>query len=184
MRKENSTATLRCLSLNLLSAIVPLSLVTLAIHMAPWFNFYKNALSDLGHVLKSEVAPVFNLGLSSGGFLIGVYAVACVNRIGRLLTMVLLLVGYSLILVGVFDESYGFFHFTASVAFFLSLGLFLAVYILARRTLWPLISLAIGAVAWTLHLVWKVPKGAAIPELISVMVVLPFYLSLSMRGGR
>lgn len=184
MRKGDHVILLRCVGLNLVSTIVPLSLVILAIYLAPWFNFYRNALSDLGHVLRSNVAPVFNLGLSLGGFLIGIYAVACVSRTDRSIAVVLLLAGYSLILVGVFDESYGFLHPVVSVAFFLSLGIFLITYAVSRKTLWPMLSLAVGTVAWVLHLAWKLPKGAAIPELISVMAVLPFYLSLSLIKQR
>ena len=57
--------------------IVGLLLVYLAIGvsilLSPWFSWYRNALSDLGHVMKSEVASIFNLGLLLGGFLMIIY---------------------------------------------------------------------------------------------------------------
>ena len=47
--------------------------IGISILFSPWFSWQRNALSDLGHAVKSGVAPIFNLGLLFGGFLIIIY---------------------------------------------------------------------------------------------------------------
>jgi hypothetical membrane protein len=39
--------------------------------LSPWFSWESNALSDLGHAIKSEVASIFNFGLLLVGFFDG-----------------------------------------------------------------------------------------------------------------
>ena len=40
-----------------------------SIVLSPWFSWESNALSDLGHAFRSEVASIFNFGLLLAGFL-------------------------------------------------------------------------------------------------------------------
>ncbi|RLE83784.1 MAG: hypothetical protein DRJ41_04295 [Thermoprotei archaeon] len=169
----------KCLSLGLTSLAIPLTLISVAASMSSWFDFYTNALSDLGHSLRSNVSPIFNLGVSSGGFLTGIYSLSCVAKVSRPLSYVLTFSGYLLVLVGVFNESYGYLHSIVSLAFFLSLAALLTSYYMLRRSVWSVLALLIGIVVWALHLVYKIPKGAAIPELISIFLVIPFYLSIT-----
>jgi hypothetical membrane protein len=61
-----------------------LLLVLLAALLSGWFNPLTNALSDLGHATRSPVAPIFNLGLSLGGFLLALSGVLCAYRRSRL----------------------------------------------------------------------------------------------------
>jgi len=147
--------------------------------LSSWFNLVNNALSDLGHTLRSNVAPIFNLGLSLGGFIMGIHATAYISKHNRIIAYELIILGYSLILVGLFNEVYDRFmhlHFWVSLLFFLFLFMFLITYIIIRKTIWPMISVLIGVTAWALHFKYGLPRGAAIPELISVISVLPFYI--------
>lgn len=48
--------------------------IATSLTFSPDFSWRKSALSDLGHAVKSQVAPVFNLGLMIAGFLMVVYA--------------------------------------------------------------------------------------------------------------
>ena len=70
MKKPSTDMFLVCRLLPVFSVVVPLFLIMLAIALSGWFNIYDNALSDLGHAVRSNVVPLFNLGLSLGGFLI------------------------------------------------------------------------------------------------------------------
>lgn len=164
-----------CLFLAYLSIAVPLVSIAVAILLSDWFSVVNNALSDLGHATKSSVAPVFNFGLSLGGALIIYISARCMHK-NKAFSTVGFLVGFTLTLVAVFDEVYGGLHFAVSVAFFLSLALFLIAYGINFRTYLPLPALVISIIAWILHIRYRIPKGAAIPELVSIFATIPFYL--------
>jgi len=178
----------RCLCLGAAAAATPLLLVLLAARLSGWFNPLTNALSDLGHATRSPVAPIFNLGLSLGGFLLALSGVLCAYRRSRLVGATLVASGFLLNLVGVFDEVYGRLHYYVSVAFFLSLAALLVEYsAVARgrlRRVLGLMALAAGALSWLLHMVYGLPRGAAVPELVSILVSLPFYLDFLAGADR
>lgn len=163
------------LALAYLSIAAPLLSIAVAILLSGWFSFTGNALSDLGHAIKSGVAPIFNFGLALGGASI-VYTSACFKR--RAFSATGFLIGFSLILVGTFDEVYGGLHFAVSVLLFLSLGALLTLYTMEFKSYASFISLIVGVIAWFLHFAYETPKGAAIPELISVFITIPFYLKI------
>ena len=170
-----------CLFLAYLSIAVPLLAIGIAILLSGWFDIVNNALSDLGHAIKSPVAPIFNFGLSLGGALILYLSAICLYKSSKLFSSTSSLVGFALILVAVFDEVYKGLHFTVSVVFFLSLALFLIAYAVYFKSYLPLPALGIFIIAWILHLAYKVPKGAAIPELVSVFATIPFYIAVVKR---
>ncbi|USS40920.1 DUF998 domain-containing protein [Thermococcus aggregans] len=170
-----------CRSLAYLSIAVPLISIAIAILLSDWFSITNNALSDLGHATKSPVAPIFNFGLSLGGALIVYLSALCMYRANKAFSVVGFLVGFTLILVAVFDEVYGRLHFAVSVAFFLSLAVFLIAYGICFKSYLPLPALGIAVVVWVLHFTYDVPKGAAIPELISIFATIPFYLDAVRR---
>ncbi|RLF22802.1 MAG: hypothetical protein DRN15_08020 [Thermoprotei archaeon] len=158
--------------------LAPLMCIFIAIILSPWFNIFENALSDLGHATRSVVAPLFNLGLSLGGFIIGMHAVRYVFPRARIIGLGLVATGYSLILVALFDEVYGTLHFIVSVVLFISLAIMLLLFTIHERSLWPLLCLIIGIIAWAMHFVMEIPRGAAIPELVSILMVMPWYIKL------
>jgi len=174
------------LALGLGALAIPLALIALSAYLDPSFDPYSNALSDLGNSLTSEVAPIFNLGLSLGGFLLGLYAASYAVKVDRALACLLAVTAFSLTLVAVFDEAYDRFHrlhFIVSLIFFASLLAFLLGFALAKRTLTPLISIAAGSSAWTLHLAYGIPKGAAVPEIVSIAAAAPFYLYMILKSA-
>lgn len=175
----------RYVAVALLSIAIPLLCISISIHLSPWFNLPNNALSDLGHATRSPVAPIFNFGLSLGGFLIAFTAMMVFSEIRKSLAYLGILCSYTLILIAVFDEVYGSLHYWVSVAFFLSLGALLIDYIVIMKSIARKISatvaLAIAIISWILHLVYGLPRGAAIPELISVFCVIPFYIDIVLQ---
>jgi len=172
------------LRLSIISIVVPLISIAVSIAISGWFNITDNALSDLGHAARSSVAPIFNFGLSLGGFLVSIVSMLYLSRIHRVFSISGALTGYTLILVATFDEIYGGLHLIVSMAFFLSIALMLSIYIYLYRNLLAILSLALGLSSWILHIAYGIPRGAAIPELISITLAIPFYLDLARRADR
>ena len=169
--------------MGLLGPVLTLALVLTSAMISPWFSFWNNALSDLGHAVKSGVAALFNFGLAIGGLMVLAYG-ASSSITSRLLRASIVVVGAQMNLVGVFDEMYREIHFWVSTAFFLSLAFFLVVYAISFRAVGPLVSLLVGVALWTVHFAYKVPPGVAIPELVSVLLTLPWYYALLARVRR
>lgn len=177
------------LAIPLASIVAPFVCIAISIALSPWFNIVDNALSDLGHAINSNVSPVFNFGLSLGGALVIVTATMIITRCSKALATSLTLTGYTLILVAVFDEvydRYGGLHFWASAAFFISLAISLIVYSITTpnktmRTTSTILLIA-ALTSWILHLLYKIPRGAAIPELISIFVIIPFYIDTVLKS--
>ncbi|MEM3926690.1 MAG: DUF998 domain-containing protein [Desulfurococcaceae archaeon] len=177
-----------CVTMALLSITLPLAMIAVSILMSPWFNIYNNALSDLGHAVRRSSAPVFNLGLATGGFLVSIFASKYLVITSKTLGIAASISGYLLMLVGLYDQVYnmhGKLHYYASVAFFLSLACLLLIYAAVikdklRKTL-AITSLIVAVITWYLHLELGIPRGAAIPELVSIFAVIPFYMDLVLR---
>lgn len=175
----------------LASVVIPLICIIISIILSPWFNIFNNALSDLGHAVNSAVSPIFNFGLSSGGVLIITTATTIIPRFSKALATSLTLNGYTLILVAVFDEIYNIYgklHFWVSIAFFISLAISLIIYSIVvqgmvKKAL-SLTMLMICTTSWILHIFYRIPPGAAIPELISVFIVIPFYIDAVLKSLR
>lgn len=170
----------------LLSVVVPLLFIGLAALSSPWFSLFNNALSDLGHAVKSDSAPLFNLGLVLGGLL--VFTVSLRSPwVNKACNAVLAYSGFSLILVGVFDEVYGFLHFVVSIMFFIGLAAFLVVVAIHERLFIKITSLVLLAVfitSWYIHYTYGIPRGAAIPELVSIASFTPIYFWEYFRSRR
>lgn len=181
-----SKCVLRGLIVAIASFTAPLAFIGMAAALSSWFNLYNNALSDLGHAIKSSVAPLFNAGLSLGGVLMILFAAKYVVAFSRLVGPLVVVAGYALILVSVFDEVYGILHFAVSVLFFVSILVLVLSYGLTLKN--PrIIALAftlvvLNAIIWALHFAMGIPRGAAIPELISIFTVVPFYLHLAKKS--
>ena len=162
--------------LSIFSIAVPLLFVFISIGLSPWFSFWENALSDLGHAVKSGAAPVFNFGLATGGFLIGLVSYRYVLPSDKGRGVILLATGFFLMLVGVYDEIYGRLHFIVSILFFLSLMTYLVYTGIRMRSILRLTVFLLHIIIWYLHLVNDLPPGAALPELAAVFSFMPFYL--------
>lgn len=167
----------RCFALAVAGYFVPLVLISAAAALSGWFDLVRNALSDLGHATRSSVAPLFNLGLYVGAFAVASFALRYSVYYSRALTYLLVLTAFTLGLVAVFDEVYGMLHFWVSASFFLSMAALLVAYSLRFRSYaLPPVALAVAVASWVAHLVYRTPRGAAIPELVSIFAALPFYL--------
>lgn len=145
--------------------------VIVSIILAPWFSWEKNALSDLGQSVSSEVAPIFNFGLMLGGFLIILYSITIFRKYNKYTTYFLIFSGLSLQLVGTFDEVYGWLHTQVSILFFASIGIASIVYYIEKRSVITLLALVIGVISWIAYGLNIYSSGIAIPETISSVAV-------------
>lgn len=160
----------------ILSYSFPLLMIVLAISMSPWFNIWNNALSDLGHVIRSNVAPIFNLGLAVGGILTIIVGLRVLLPCSRVKGITVTFIGVFLNLIGVFDEVYGWMHFLVSVLFFTAIMVYLIAVVILDR-IWIAIPIVLmHIVMWFIFLTLRIPRGAAVPELLAVFTYLPFYI--------
>ncbi|MEM3677913.1 MAG: DUF998 domain-containing protein [Candidatus Bathyarchaeia archaeon] len=153
-----------------LPPIIGFTSVLGALSMSPWFDWRRNALSDLG---VGSSSLIFNLGLILGGLPLLIFGLSLYIYYRRAALgfgwLLLALSGASLTGIGAFPEDKGAIHLYFSVAFFtllasslLSIGLGM---FLRRRYKLAAFTLLIGASA---ALVWLMPhEGTAIPEATS-----------------
>ncbi len=161
----------------IVGSLLPLVFIAVAIMLSPWFNWQNNALSDLGHAVKSNVAPIFNFGLFFSGFLMIIYAIKALKNYAKYTSYFLLLAFLAFQLVAIFDEVYGFLHFVVSILFFVLLGLSTIVYAVERKSILAAIALVIFLITWTLSWMGLYGKGVAIPEILSSFVTMLWILS-------
>ncbi len=162
------------------SILAPYIAIILAVIRAPWFSIWSNALSDLGEMEHICSAPIFNSGLALGGYLLGL-ATALSQGIRAVNRLILCIAGFTLILIGVLNESYGYIHFIVSVAFFLAIIAYLTSYGYIHVSLPAFIIAIIDVIIWMLHFAYHLPPGAAIPEILSSISFIPFFLRETMK---
>lgn len=157
--------------LGILSPLFGFSTVFNAIRVSPWFDWSRNALSDLG--VSGLGALIFNSGLVITGFLLIIFSFGLLeyaNRgMGKIGSYIFLFGSFFLLSIGVFDERFGIIHFYVSIGFFVSLIFSLLVfgfYFLSEKDIpFGIISLIVGTIGifvWSLQ--WE---GVAIPETVS-----------------
>jgi hypothetical membrane protein len=151
------------------------SSIALAILFSPWFSWVNDALSDLGHATRSAAAPIFNFGLVLTGALIIIFSVLFIYRHAKWTACSFVIMGFSMQLVGAFNETYGPLHSFVSVLLFLSLLACSLVYFAEKRCYLALIT-PLAAIAWVMYFQGIFFEGVALPEIISSFAFLPCYL--------
>ena len=148
-----------------------------------WFNIVENAFSDLGRVRNGLTSVVFNGLVSTTGCLLLLYSALLFRGLKLEYRLTLGLAGYFLTLIGVYPEDYGRLHFYVSLVFFL-LGISYMLLHVAEHTIMGYAVAALGLldfIIWSLHFALSLPRGAAIPELISLLSLL---IALAYDAGR
>jgi len=152
-----------------LGALIPWLFIGAAIGCSPWFSWERNALSDLGHSLRSEAAPIYNFGLALGGALLLLYALNSLLPRARFSGLSVAMTVFLLQLVAVFDEVYGRLHTLVSTLFFVMLLAASLAYAVERKSKLALVSFLVGSLAWVLYWARAYSAGVAVPETISVL---------------
>jgi hypothetical membrane protein len=154
----------------LIGPLTAIFFVFVSIILSPWFSWWNNALSDLGHSLnRGDVAPLFNFGLLTSGFCVIVYSITVFRSHAKYTSFLLAIAGLSIQLIATFDEVYGSLHFLVSVLFFLSLGFASIAYIIEKKSVVALAALIIGSASWILYGVGVYGAGISVPETISAI---------------
>jgi len=167
--------------LGLLGPLTAIFFIVVSIVLSPWFSWWSNALSDLGHSGESEVAPLFNFGLLLSGFFTILYSITSFRNHAKYTSYVLVIAGLSLQLVATFDEVYGSLHFQVSVLFFVALGFASISYAVEKRSVIAFASLIIGFGSWILYGMEIYSVGIAVPETISSMASVTWVMLSALR---
>jgi hypothetical membrane protein len=165
-----------------LGPLIAIVSIAVAIVLSPGFSWESNALSDLGHSVNSDVAPLFNSGLLLCGFFIIFYSITSFRLHAKYTSYFLLLTGLALQLVAAFDEVYGLVHFQVSVLFFASLGLASFSYSIEKRSVLAVTALFVGFVSWILYGLEVFGMGIAVPETISSMATATWVVISALRA--
>ena len=169
------------------SPLLSQAMIFLAISSSPWFNWFMNALSDLG--VSDSSAIVFNAGLVSSGaltivFTLGIKNILKSGILGKIGSILLALTGLALCGIGLFPETAGIIHFFFSVAFFVLLPL--STWVLgadmlkySRKEPWGWFSVIVGIAA---VIPWLFPwRGVAIPEMASALSISAWSIVMGIR---
>lgn len=141
--------------------------IGVSIALSPWFSWWTNALSDLGHAVRSESAAFYNFGLLLAGLLIMVYVVTVFWKYAKYTSLFLFATAFSLQLVAVFDEVYGRLHWIVSVVFFVFMILSCLVYAVEKKSALGILSFIVGLSSWVLYWAGIYKAGVSVPEIIS-----------------
>ena len=155
--------------------------IGVSIASAPWFSWWNNALSDLGHAVRSESAPYYNFGLLLAGLFIAIYAVTVFWKYAKYTSLFLFATAFSLQLVAVFDEVYGNLHTLVSIIFFVFLILSCLVYAVEKKSILGILSFIIGLGTWALYWGEVYQAGIAVPEIISATAAMSWVVLSALK---
>lgn len=147
-----------------------------SLYAASWFSWSSNALSDLGHSTRSEVAAVYNFGLLGGGLLLALYSVAYLRSETKIAWIFMLATGFSLQLVAAYDEVYGFLHWLVSVLLFGALGVSILIYGLERRSRLSIPVFSLYMAVWAAFYLDMLGTGVSVPELAVSLLSSIFFI--------
>ncbi|MGQ9781067.1 MAG: DUF998 domain-containing protein [Nitrososphaeria archaeon] len=149
-------------ALGILGVTLPYLFIATSITLSPWFDFYENALSDLGSISRNGlIAFIFNFGLVISGSLVSLFTLVLSSQKRSwkflLWTPLLLIDAVDLSLIGIFNVDAGRIHSILSIVFFVTAIVTMFVY---SYLSWPLQSPYVGALALlfglTSVLLWSV----------------------------
>jgi len=192
----------------LIGPILAFIAIGVAILLSPWFNWFTNALSDLGHPWMlggsngtpgiNGAAPVFNGGLFIGGLITLVFSLWLLwhnyferSTIGLIASIFLTIATGFLIAIGTFHEGISGIHFAVSVGFFvfvLLAGMIYGIRLILEphRRLFGIVAFVLSIISvlvWVIY--FTVPilpfSGVAIPEIISSLVAFIWVFPLCIR---
>ena len=165
----------------ILSSFLIIVIVLYATWQSPWFNWQKNAISDLG---VGEVSTLFNSTVVVGGFLnlifsFGVQEYTNKNLKTNLGVSLLMVSSLCLTLVGIFTIESSLIHAVVALGFFLlaPIGQLLIGFGTQDQKI-KKISLLIGSLALTAILIlpiiliaMPIKVGFAVPEIIHAFIL-------------
>lgn len=146
--------------------------IVVSLLVSPWFNWQTNALSDLGHPVNSQAAPIFNGGLFLAGFFLMLYSMTAFKKHAKYSSISLLISSFFVQMLAVINESYGGLHYVAAVPHFLTLSLTSIVYGWEKKSKFAITTFAVVMFTWLLYSLNVFNMGIAVPETVSKLVLL------------
>lgn len=172
----------------ILIALIFFSSLYYMINLVDWFDWKRNALSDLGNSVKSSVAAQFNFTLLLVGLLMILLGLNYIRRSSKVSWILFAISGFFFQMVATFDEVYGQLHFLVSVGIFASLGLTILVDSIEFRSKAMLGIFILYALIWSLYFFIKTSTGiltkAAIPEVSSVILFMAYFVLRCIKAPR
>jgi len=165
----------------IIGPVVAFLFMAISITLSPWFSWWENALSDLGHAVTSDVASVYNFGLLLAGFFIIIYSTTAFRNHAKYTSYFLLASALLLQLVAAFDEVYVFLHVLVSMLLFISFGIASIVYAVERKCGLALVAFMVGLVSWALYLAGIYKAGIAVPETISSLATVSWVILSALK---
>jgi len=151
--------------------------VAAAILLSPWFDFGRDALSDLG-ASGGLAEAAFNSGLIISGIALFGYSAFSLRMQARKASYAMCSAGIFLSLVGAVSLRYPEAHFAVAAGLFISLILASGLYFREKGERIALLGI-IGCVSWVLYVLGI--TGAAVPEIVTWLGMVP-WIALSSRG--
>jgi hypothetical membrane protein len=181
MSGRNKSAWLRIAGIEgILTPVTAFTFIGLAVASYPQFNWFNNALSDLG-VVPGVTSTLFNFGLYLSGlfffiFAVGLFKFLDEHIIGKIGAVVFVSASLSLEGIGIFPENVRPLHLIFSVAFFVLVPIALLVvtgyYLLKRQkrmAVFTLLTAFVAAAPWVLQFLINYVSGVAVPEAVSAI---------------
>lgn len=173
-----------------LAILISLTGIGASIALAPWFSWTGNTLSDLGRFGRAT-APIFNGGVSLGGIFALGFAWYLWHRseteFTRAGTLLFIAAAAGAIIVGRFPSPHPIHIFASSVFYFAATYALLAYGIGEVRegnqtggvlTIW---LVCLHATVWIGWLIVDAYDGLAVPELIGILMLMVWLLSIIWR---
>ncbi len=157
-------------------------IVTAILTSGNWHPLH-NAISDLGtpeHDLVTAI--ILNVVFTISGYLLIICTLLNRNLLDRTELYLLQGAGISLNLVAVINESYGLAHFIISAILFIILGAYVLYNIAKHRPVMLVLFTLVSLTLWIAHLTLSVPKGAAIPELATILTATICYIKYTVSN--
>jgi len=151
--------------------------IAASIVLSPWFGWQSNALSDLGHSIKSDVAPLFNFGLFLAGFLLTIYASTVFKKHAKYSSVCLLVSAFLIQLLATFNMVYGSLHYAVAVPHFVMLIVTSIIYTIERKSTIAFTTFLIVFASWTTYSLGVIDTGIAVPETVSKIVIVWIMIS-------
>ena len=158
------------------SQVVGLTVLLVAIHRSPWFNWTESDISFLGD--RGSATMLFNWGLILTGVLSLIFAIGLgqsllLSRLGQLGMVSLILGSMAISALGIFPRNIDLPHDLASIAFFIFVALALLLIgvaaVTASQMMWGLISLTASVLMLVFQLVPWPWNGGAIMQVLSCL---------------
>ena len=175
-----------------LAFIWALSSVAISIVLSPWFNWFTNALSDLGVYETNYLAAlIFNQGLISAGVLVilfslGFWKNSASSPLEQIGIFVFAIGGVFLASIGIFPETVIGVHYAVSVGFFATIPI--SMWIFSLKWLRTKNTQLMGAISFVFPFgvigLWIQPwDGVAIPEILSAALFIIWILAVTYQVG-